>query len=44
MNDKKSAISKRMDSDRTYLALEEVGTRPSISYMVKVRNVEDNQA
>jgi len=44
MNDKNSKISKRKADSRTYLALEEVGTQPSISYMVKVRNTDDNQA
>ncbi|NNC82172.1 MAG: TAT-variant-translocated molybdopterin oxidoreductase [Flavobacteriales bacterium] len=44
MNDEDSMISKRKGNKRSYLALEEVGTRPSISYMVKVRNREENQA
>ena len=44
MNDSSSAIAKRKADKRSYLALEEVGTKPSISYMVKVRNRDDNQA
>jgi molybdopterin-containing oxidoreductase family iron-sulfur binding subunit len=44
MNDSSSAISKRKEDKRSYLALEEVGARPSISYMVKVRNRDENQA
>ncbi len=40
LNDKKSAAAVKANSDRGYNAIEEVGTRPNIYYMVKVRNVE----
>jgi len=39
LNDSNSAVSKEVEDDRTYYALEEIGVRPSVSYQVKVRNV-----
>jgi molybdopterin-containing oxidoreductase family iron-sulfur binding subunit len=44
VNDKESAVAKRFEDKRTYFALEEVGTKPSVSYMVKVRNKEELEA
>lgn len=38
INDTKSNVKGKMANPRTYFALEEVGTQPNISYMVKVRN------
>ncbi len=38
MNDPHSAISKLLKNKRTYRMLEELGIRPSVNYMVKVRN------
>ena len=38
LNDKKSQVNEAQKDKRTYFALEEVGTRPSVSYKVKVRN------
>jgi molybdopterin-containing oxidoreductase family iron-sulfur binding subunit len=40
LNDTKSSVTDKANSDRGYLALEEVGTKPNIYYMVKVRNTE----
>ena len=40
LNDTKSSVADKAASDRGYLALEEVGTKPNIYYMVKVRNTE----
>lgn len=44
MNDTGSAIAADKKDKRTYMSLEEVGTRPSVSYKVKVRNRDENQA
>jgi len=33
-------IEKSMAEERAYYALEEIGTRPNVSYLVKVRNKE----
>ncbi|MFT5336823.1 MAG: MoCo/4Fe-4S cofactor protein with predicted Tat translocation signal [Luteibaculaceae bacterium] len=40
LNDKKTENAKRAFGDRGYNAIEEVGTRPNVYYMVKVRNTE----
>jgi molybdopterin-containing oxidoreductase family iron-sulfur binding subunit len=40
LNDPNSRISKLMEEPRGYYALSEINTRPSIRYMVKVRNTE----
>ncbi len=44
LNDVNSKVHQKRNDKRAYLALEEVGTRPSINYMVKVRNREENLA
>jgi molybdopterin-containing oxidoreductase family iron-sulfur binding subunit len=38
MNDPASEVSKLMHSGRAYHVLHEVGTRPSVTYLTKVRN------
>ncbi len=40
LNDPNSRVSKLMEEPRGYYALSEINTRPSIRYMVKVRNTE----
>lgn len=40
-NDVKSVVRKEADGKRAYQALEEVGVKPNIWYMVKVRNEEN---
>ena len=40
LNDDKSIVADKSKSDRGYMALEEVGAKPNIYYMVKVRNTE----
>lgn len=42
VNDKKSKVRKNHESIRGYYALEEIGTRPNIAYMVKVRNEQES--
>lgn len=42
MNDPNSEISKLYKNERSYHMLEEVGIKPSVVYMTKIRNVEDN--
>lgn len=42
VNDKKSKVRKNHESDRGYYALEEIGVRPNIAYMVKVRNEQES--
>lgn len=45
INDKGSQVRKNHDGKRGYYALEEIGTRPNIAYMLKVRNeVESTEA
>ncbi len=44
MNDNASSVHNRKADKRAYMSLEEVGTRPSVSYMVKVRNRDENLA
>lgn len=44
LNDKKSKVQSISQNNRAYHALEEIGVQPNIYYMVKVRNVEDQQA
>lgn len=41
MNDKDSEVSKLYTDDRSYHALEEIGTKPSIVYMTKIRNAQN---
>lgn len=43
MNDPNSEISKLYKNERAYHMLEEVGIKPSVSYLTKIRNVENNQ-
>lgn len=43
-NDKNSLLVKKEQDPRTYISLEEVGARPSISYQAVVRNVDTNNA
>ena len=40
MNDPNSEISKLYKNERSYHMLEEVGIKPSVVYMTKIRNVE----
>ena len=44
LNDKEGSATKKANSDRGYLAIEEVGTQPNVYYMVKVRNTESHEA
>ncbi len=44
LNDKTSMNTKRSESVRSYHALEEVGIKPNIFYMTKVRNIEESEA
>ena len=38
LNDEKSVVNNKFSNNRSYLALEEIGIQPNVSYMVKVRN------
>lgn len=40
INDKNSKIYKKINNNRTYRLLESIGTKPNISYQVKIRNSE----
>ena len=40
-NDEKSEVSKWRSDDKNYVLLEEVGVKPTVSYLVKVRNQEE---
>jgi molybdopterin-containing oxidoreductase family iron-sulfur binding subunit len=42
-NDTDSKVRKESQTDRAYMALEEVGVKPNIYYQVKVRNVEETK-
>ncbi len=42
MNDPQSEISKLYKNERSYHMLEEVGIKPSVVYLTKIRNVENN--
>ncbi len=44
LNDKKSMVRGLSDSDRSYHMLEEVGVKPNVNYLVKVRNTEEAAA
>ena len=44
LNDTKSAARQVSETNRAYHALEEIGVKPNIFYMTKVRIVEPNQA
>jgi MoCo/4Fe-4S cofactor protein with predicted Tat translocation signal len=42
LNDPNSEIAKLYKNERSYHMLEEVGIKPAVSYLTKIRNVEDN--
>ncbi len=39
--DKDSQVTKDRENERNYFLLEEVGIKPTVSYLVKVRNQEE---
>ncbi len=41
LNDEKSEVTKWRSDDRNYYLLEDLGVRPTVSYFVKVRNVDE---
>ena len=41
LNDKDSKVYKESNNNRSYHALEEIGVKPNIFYMTKVRNVDN---
>jgi molybdopterin-containing oxidoreductase family iron-sulfur binding subunit len=42
LNDEESAVTKlRKEDERNYFVLEEIGTKPTVSYLTKVRNCEE---
>ncbi|HEX7412949.1 MAG TPA: 4Fe-4S dicluster domain-containing protein, partial [Bacteroidia bacterium] len=41
LNDKDSLVTKNRENERNYFLLEEVGIKPTVSYLVKVRNQEE---
>jgi len=41
LNDKKSTVLAKASSTRSYHMLEEIGVKPNVNYLVKVRNVEE---
>jgi len=41
LNDSESQVTKDKDNERNYFLLEEVGIKPTVSYLVKVRNQEE---
>lgn len=41
LNDKESQVTKDRENERNYFLLEEVGIKPTVSYLVKVRNQEE---
>lgn len=43
MNDEKTVIAEKVKDDRTYNLLAEVGTKPSVHYHTKVRNVNEER-
>jgi molybdopterin-containing oxidoreductase family iron-sulfur binding subunit len=43
MNDKSSHVRKLFGSNRRYLLLEEIGTKPNVFYHTKVRNRKENK-
>ena len=43
-NDENSQVAHKVVEDRSYFALEEIGTRPSVHYQLKVRNNETEEA
>ena len=43
LNDDKTSIRQSADHDRAYNLLEEIGTKPNVYYMTKVRNVDEER-
>lgn len=43
MNDEQSVIAEKVSDDRTYNLLAEIGTKPSVHYHTKVRNVDEER-
>jgi len=41
LNDTESEVAKTRENERNYFLLEEVGIKPTVSYLVKVRNQEE---
>ena len=41
LNDEGSMVSKTREDERNYFLLEEIGIKPTVSYLVKVRNQEE---
>ena len=41
VNDENSEIAKWRNNERSYFMLEELGVKPTVSYLVKVRNQEE---
>ncbi len=41
LSDEESAVSKTREDERNYFLLEEIGIKPTVSYLVKVRNQEE---
>lgn len=41
LNDKQSMVRGKADSDRSYHMLEEIGVKPNVNYLVKVRNTDE---
>ncbi|MCC6541214.1 MAG: TAT-variant-translocated molybdopterin oxidoreductase [Flavobacteriales bacterium] len=44
LNDKKSMVRGLSENDRSYHMLEEIGVKPNVNYLVKVRNTEEAAA
>jgi molybdopterin-containing oxidoreductase family iron-sulfur binding subunit len=44
VNDKNSEIAKLFNNERSYVLLEEYNVQPSVSYMTKIRNVDESLA
>jgi len=44
VNDPKSEIAKLFNNERSYVLLEEYNVQPSVSYMTKIRNIEESIA
>ncbi|MEO5584720.1 MAG: 4Fe-4S dicluster domain-containing protein, partial [Flavobacteriales bacterium] len=43
LNDSGSQVRAGRDNERGYQMLEEIGTQPNVTYLVKVRNIEGNE-
>jgi Fe-S-cluster-containing dehydrogenase component len=41
LNDENSEVTKWRNNERNYFMLEELGIKPTVSYLVKVRNQEE---